>query len=69
MGRPTSELKMVIREGRKRQVRRMLECVGHPVLALHRSRFGGLEDADLPVGRVAALDAGRGGIPEEGGGT
>ena len=55
IGRPTSELKMVIREGRKRQVRRMLESVGHPVLALHRSRFGGLEDADLPVGRVRPL--------------
>lgn len=32
-----------IKEGRKRQVKRMFEAVGHPVLALHRKRFGALE--------------------------
>ena len=30
---------MIIHEGRKRQVRRMLEAVGHRVVALHRARF------------------------------
>ena len=39
-----------LREGRKRQVRRMLEAVGHPVIALHRESFGPLELGDLPRG-------------------
>lgn len=54
-----------LREGRKRQVRRMLEAVGHPVIALHRFAFGPLELGDLPRGswreltdaEVAALRA------------
>jgi len=54
-GRPTSELTIVIREGRKRQVRRMLEAVGHSVLALHRSRFDGLRDSGLIPGQVRRL--------------
>ncbi|MDQ6744459.1 MAG: rRNA pseudouridine synthase [Actinomycetota bacterium] len=33
-------LQITIHEGRKRQVRRMCEHVGHPVLALERVRFG-----------------------------
>ena len=39
-----------IAEGRKRQVRRMLEQVGHRVLALERTRFGPLELGPLPAG-------------------
>lgn len=39
-----------LREGRKRQVRRMLEEIGHPVIALHRESFGPLELGDLPRG-------------------
>ncbi len=39
-----------LREGRKRQVRRMLEAVGHPVIALHRATFGPLDLGDLPRG-------------------
>src|SRR3954452_25386228 len=35
-------LELTIREGRKRQVRRMLEAVGHPVAALERVAFGPL---------------------------
>lgn len=31
---------LVLTEGRKREVRRLLESVGHPVLALERTRFG-----------------------------
>jgi 23S rRNA pseudouridine2605 synthase len=33
-------IEITIREGRKRQVRRMCEAVGHPVIALQRVRFG-----------------------------
>ena len=44
-----------LREGRKRQVRRMLEAVGHPVIALHRQSFGPLDLADLPRGAQRIL--------------
>ena len=38
----TSKVAITIHEGRKRQVKRMMEAVGHPVRALHRDSFGGL---------------------------
>jgi 23S rRNA pseudouridine2605 synthase len=37
-----SRVELVLHEGRKRQVRRMLEAVGHPVLRLHRPDYAGL---------------------------
>jgi 23S rRNA pseudouridine2605 synthase len=43
-------IELELREGRKRQVRRMCEAVGHPVLALTRVRFGPLELDGLAVG-------------------
>jgi pseudouridine synthase len=48
-------VRLVIHEGRKRQVRRMLAAIGHPVLALHRVRVGDLRLADLPVGALRPL--------------
>ncbi|MBR5259945.1 MAG: rRNA pseudouridine synthase, partial [Eggerthellaceae bacterium] len=39
-----------LREGRNRQVRRMMEAVGHPVIALHRESLGSLVLGDLPRG-------------------
>ncbi len=44
-----------LREGRKRQVRRMLQAVGHPVIALHREAFGPLSLGGLPRGTARAL--------------
>src|ERR671936_157989 len=45
-----SRLELKIHEGRKHQVKRMLEAVGHPVTRLHRSRYAGLTVADLAPG-------------------
>jgi pseudouridine synthase len=41
---------VTIREGRKRQIRRMFEKVGHPVLKLRRIRIDGISLGDLPPG-------------------
>jgi 23S rRNA pseudouridine2605 synthase len=50
-GNGQSRLKMVLREGKKREVRRMLEAVGHEVTRLVRRRFGPIELAELPKGK------------------
>jgi 23S rRNA pseudouridine2605 synthase len=56
-GGPQTSLSIVLHEGRKRQVRRMLETVGHRVLALHRTRFDSLTDAGLLPGQARRLSA------------
>jgi pseudouridine synthase len=48
---------LTITEGKNRQVRRMCEAIGHPVLKLVRIRIGELELGDLPVGQFRKLDA------------
>jgi 23S rRNA pseudouridine2605 synthase len=48
-------LEITIREGRKRQVRRMAEAVGNRVEALTRIRFGQLELVDLRPGEARRL--------------
>lgn len=48
--RERSVLDLTIHEGRNRQVRRMFEEVGHPVVALVRLRFGPLSLGDLEPG-------------------
>ena len=48
-------VRLVIHEGRNRQVRRMCEAVGHPVRRLVRVRIGPLADRDLPPGRYRPL--------------
>jgi 23S rRNA pseudouridine2605 synthase len=44
---PTSYCEISIREGRKRQVRRMFSAIGHPVIELHRVQFGPVVLGDL----------------------
>jgi 23S rRNA pseudouridine2605 synthase len=46
---------LTITEGKNRQVRRMFEAIGHPVLKLVRIRIGRLELGDLPVGKHRVL--------------
>ncbi len=48
-------LLVTIHEGRNRQVRRMLEAVGHTVLLLRRVQFGPLQLGDLKRGQWRAL--------------
>lgn len=45
-----SWIEMTIYEGKKRQIRRMLERVGHPVIRLMRIRINGLEMGGLKPG-------------------
>lgn len=52
-----TSVEIAIREGRKNQVKRMFSKIGHPVLALHRAKFGGLDLGDLPVGSWRKLTA------------
>ena len=54
-GRQGAHVEVRLREGRNRQVRRMLEAVGHPVIALHREAFGPLVLGDLPRGASRPL--------------
>jgi 23S rRNA pseudouridine2604 synthase len=51
-------LRMVLREGRKRQIRRMCELVGLRVTQLVRVRIGRIRLADLPLGQWRYLQDG-----------
>ena len=51
-----SRVELAIHEGRKHQVKRMLEAVGHPVRTLHRSRYAGLTPAGLEPGEWRELE-------------
>jgi 23S rRNA pseudouridine2605 synthase len=52
------EVEITLREGRNRQVRRMLEAVGNEVVALRRIAFGSLRLGDLPEGKARRLSDG-----------
>ena len=67
---PTAWLRLILREGRNRQVRRMTAAVGHPTLRLVRVAIGSIGLGDLQPGqwreltdaeRVALAIGGRGG--------
>jgi 23S rRNA pseudouridine2605 synthase len=50
-----SRIELTIHEGRKHQVKRMLQAVGHPVRRLHRSRYAGLSIDGLSPGEWREL--------------
>jgi 23S rRNA pseudouridine2605 synthase len=52
-----SSVELTIHEGRKHQVKRMLEALGHPVVRLHRSRYAGLTVQGLQPGAWRELTA------------
>ena len=51
-------LRIVIHEGKNRQVRRMCEAIGHDVIRLVRTRIGPLTDAKLTPGSSRPLSVG-----------
>jgi 23S rRNA pseudouridine2457 synthase len=53
---PTAWLRLTIREGRNRQVRRMTAAVGHPTLRLVRIAIGPITIGDLAVGQWRELN-------------
>ena len=50
-----SRIELTIHEGRKHQVKRMCEAVGHPVRRLHRVRYAGLDLSGLAPGEWREL--------------
>jgi 23S rRNA pseudouridine2605 synthase len=51
-----SKVELLLHEGRKHQVKRMLSAVGHPVRRLHRSRYAGLTLDGLEPGDSRELE-------------
>jgi pseudouridine synthase len=54
-GSRVSRLELTLHEGRKHQVKRMCEAVGHPVQSLHRRRYAGLRLVGLGPGQWREL--------------
>jgi 23S rRNA pseudouridine2605 synthase len=52
-----SRIELTVHEGRKHQVKRMCEAVGHPVRHLHRSRYAHLDLSGLAPGEWRELTA------------
>ncbi len=64
---PTAWIRLVLREGRNRQVRRMTAAVGHPTLRLVRVAVGSIVLGSLAPGEWRELtDAERAGLPRFG---
>ena len=56
-GPDVSELRVVLREGRNRELRRIFLALGHPVQKLHRERIANVSDRGLPMGSFRSLEA------------
>jgi len=57
-GKDRTSFDLVLHEGRKRQIRRMVRAVGHRVARLVRTRLGPLRLGELPQGAWRFLDKG-----------
>jgi 23S rRNA pseudouridine2605 synthase len=53
--RETSSVELTLHQGRKRQVRRMLDRIGHSVITLERISFGGITAEGMPPGAYRPL--------------
>jgi pseudouridine synthase len=56
-GKGRTRLEVCLREGRKRQIRRMFALFGHSVVRLRRVRFGPVELGELAAGSWRVLEA------------
>ncbi|TYR82546.1 rRNA pseudouridine synthase [Priestia megaterium] len=56
-GKQTAIIELTIHEGKNRQVRRMLEAIGHPVMKLKRERYATLDLRGLNAGEARELTA------------
>lgn len=52
---PRTQLQIILSEGRNRQIRRVAEQLGHPVLALHRNAISAISLETLKVGAYRLL--------------
>lgn len=54
-----STVRLMVKEGKYRMVRRILANTGHPVIDLHRVRYGGitLDELELPEGKFSEITA------------
>jgi 23S rRNA pseudouridine2605 synthase len=50
-----SRIELTLHEGRKHQVKRMCDAIGHPVRRLHRARYAGLDLGGLEPGSLRPL--------------
>lgn len=50
-----TDLEIVLVEGRNRQIRRVADQLGHPVITLHRTAIGPIKVDDLSIGNVRDL--------------
>ncbi len=48
--------RIVLKEGRNQQIRKMFDAIGHSVVKLRRVQIGPIDDAGLPVGKWRLLD-------------
>ena len=53
--RSRSKIEIIIHEGKKRQVRKMFQAIGHPVLHLKRTAYGNLKLGTLSSGKYRTL--------------
>jgi pseudouridine synthase len=51
----TTDLEIILEEGRNRQIRRVADHLGHPVIALHRTAVGPIQVGSLSAGDVRDL--------------
>lgn len=54
-GKTTSQMEVAIKEGKKRQIRRMFDALGHPVSRLVRTQIGELKMGILEEGKYKKL--------------
>jgi 23S rRNA pseudouridine2605 synthase len=53
--REKTRLRVVLMEGRNREIRRLFRSLGHPVVGLHREKVGPVSDRGLPLGAYRPL--------------